>query len=43
MNLGLLTIDGARSAVQERKTSAVALAESLYAKIESDDPKSVPT
>ena len=39
MNLGLLTIDGARSAVQERKTSAVALAESHYAKIESDDPK----
>jgi len=39
MNLGSLTIDGARSAVQERKTSAVALAESHYAKIESDDPK----
>ena len=39
MNLHLLTIDAARSAVQERKTSAVALAESLYAKIENDDPK----
>ena len=39
MNLDLLTIDAARSAVQERKTSAVALAESFYAKIESDDPK----
>jgi aspartyl-tRNA(Asn)/glutamyl-tRNA(Gln) amidotransferase subunit A len=39
MNLELLTIDAARSAVQERKTSAVALAESFYAKIESDDPK----
>lgn len=39
MNLELLTIDAARSAVQERKTSAVALAESFYAKIASDDPK----
>ena len=39
MNLNLLTIDGARSAVQERKTSAVVLAESFYAKIGNDDPK----
>ena len=39
MNLELLTIDAARSAVQERKTSAAALAESFYAKIQSDDPK----
>ena len=39
MNLDLLTIDAARSAVQERKTSAAALAESFYAKIQSDDPK----
>ena len=39
MNLDLLTIDAARSAVQERKTSAAALAESFYARIESDDPK----
>lgn len=39
MNLDLLTIDAARSAVQERTTSAAALAESFYAKIESDDPK----
>jgi aspartyl-tRNA(Asn)/glutamyl-tRNA(Gln) amidotransferase subunit A len=39
MNLNLLTIDDARSAVQERKTSATALAQSFYAKIESDDPK----
>jgi aspartyl-tRNA(Asn)/glutamyl-tRNA(Gln) amidotransferase subunit A len=39
MNLELLTIDAARSAVQERTTSAAALAESFYAKIESDDPK----
>src|SRR5450432_2153621 len=39
MNLNLLTIDAARSAVQERKTSAAALAESFYAKIDSDDPQ----
>lgn len=39
MDLNLLTIDAARSAVQERKTTAAALAESFYAKIESDDPK----
>ena len=39
MDLNLLTIDAARSAVQERKTSAAALAESFYAKIENDDPK----
>src|SRR5436190_15831346 len=38
MDLNLLTIEAARSAVQERRTSAVALAESFYAKIESDDP-----
>jgi aspartyl-tRNA(Asn)/glutamyl-tRNA(Gln) amidotransferase subunit A len=39
VNLNLLTIDAARSAVQERQTSAAALAESFYARIESDDPK----
>src|SRR5450432_1018398 len=39
MDLTGLTIDAARSAVQERKTSARALAEAFYAKIESDDPK----
>jgi aspartyl-tRNA(Asn)/glutamyl-tRNA(Gln) amidotransferase subunit A len=39
MNLTGLTIDAARSAVAERKTSAAALAEAFYAKIESDDPK----
>ncbi len=39
MDLNLLTIDAARTAVQERKTSATALAEAYYAKIESDDPK----
>jgi len=39
MDLTGLTIDSARSAVAERKTSATALAEAFYAKIESDDPK----
>jgi len=39
MNLTGLTIDSARSAVAERKTSAAALAEAFYAKIRSDDPK----
>src|SRR5450631_2261391 len=39
MDLAALTIDAARSAVQERKTTAAALAESFYAKIESEDPK----
>src|SRR5579864_8054012 len=39
MNLSNLTIDSARSAIAQRKTSATALAESFYAKIESDDPK----
>jgi aspartyl-tRNA(Asn)/glutamyl-tRNA(Gln) amidotransferase subunit A len=31
-------MDAAREAVQQRKTSAVALAEAFYAKIEQDDP-----
>jgi aspartyl-tRNA(Asn)/glutamyl-tRNA(Gln) amidotransferase subunit A len=39
VDLNLLTIDAARSAVQERRTSAATLAEAFYAKIESDDPK----
>ncbi len=39
MDLDGLTIDSARSAIRERKTSASALAKSFYAKIESDDPK----
>ena len=39
MELRNLTIDAARSAVAEGKTSATALAESFFAKIESDDPK----
>jgi aspartyl-tRNA(Asn)/glutamyl-tRNA(Gln) amidotransferase subunit A len=39
MELQSLTIEAARSAVQERKITAAALAEAFYAKIESDDPK----
>jgi aspartyl-tRNA(Asn)/glutamyl-tRNA(Gln) amidotransferase subunit A len=39
MDLKLLTIDGARDAIREGRTTATALAESFYAKIESDDPK----
>jgi aspartyl-tRNA(Asn)/glutamyl-tRNA(Gln) amidotransferase subunit A len=39
MDLKNLTIDAARSAVAEGKTSATALAQAYYAKIESDDPK----
>src|SRR5215813_2376081 len=39
MHLNGLTIDSARSAVAEGKTSAAALAEAYYAKIEVDDPK----
>ena len=39
MDLGNLTIDAARAAVAEGKTSATALAESYYTKIENDDPK----
>jgi aspartyl-tRNA(Asn)/glutamyl-tRNA(Gln) amidotransferase subunit A len=39
MDLRNLTIDAARSAVAEGKTSATALAERFYSKIESDDPK----
>jgi aspartyl-tRNA(Asn)/glutamyl-tRNA(Gln) amidotransferase subunit A len=39
MDINALTIDSARSAVAERKTSATALAEAFYGKIASDDPK----
>ena len=39
MDLTCLTIDAARSAVQERKTTATALAESYYTKIGQDDPQ----
>src|SRR5256885_2548304 len=39
MELRSLTIDDARSTVQQRKASAVSLAESFYTKIQPDDPK----
>jgi aspartyl-tRNA(Asn)/glutamyl-tRNA(Gln) amidotransferase subunit A len=39
MDLRSLTIDAARSAIQERKTTAVALLESFYSKIAKDDPQ----
>jgi aspartyl-tRNA(Asn)/glutamyl-tRNA(Gln) amidotransferase subunit A len=39
MDISKLTIDSARAAVAARKTSATALAEAFYAKIDSDDPK----
>src|SRR5438477_3948585 len=39
MNLTGLTIDAARAAISQGKTSALALAEAFYAKIDSDDPK----
>ena len=39
MDITSLTIDAARSAIQERKTTATALAEMYYAKIEKDDPQ----
>jgi aspartyl-tRNA(Asn)/glutamyl-tRNA(Gln) amidotransferase subunit A len=39
MDLTGLTIDSARSAVAQRKTSALTLAEAFYAKIETDDRK----
>ena len=39
MDLTSLTIDAARSAVQERKTTATSLAEAFYSKIEKDDPQ----
>src|ERR1700741_2627849 len=37
MKLTSLTIDGARTAVQERKTTALALAEAHYARIKQED------
>jgi aspartyl-tRNA(Asn)/glutamyl-tRNA(Gln) amidotransferase subunit A len=37
MNLASLTIDASRSAVQERKTTALALAEAHYARIQKED------
>jgi aspartyl-tRNA(Asn)/glutamyl-tRNA(Gln) amidotransferase subunit A len=39
MNLNSLTIDAARSAVTEHKTTATSLAEAFYSKIEKDDPQ----
>ncbi len=39
MDLGSLTIDGVRSAIQERKVTAASFAEAHYAKIASDDPQ----
>ena len=39
MDLTGLTIDSTRTAIADGKTSATALAEAFYAKIESDDPK----
>ena len=39
MDLHSLTIDDARSAVQERQTTAASLAEAFYLKIEHDDPR----
>ena len=39
MNLTSLTIAAARAAVQDRKTTAVELADAFYAKIEKDDPQ----
>jgi len=39
MDLNTLTIDAARDAVQERRTTATALAEAFYSKIEKDDPQ----
>jgi aspartyl-tRNA(Asn)/glutamyl-tRNA(Gln) amidotransferase subunit A len=39
MDLTSLTIDAVRAAVQERRRTAVELAEAFYAKIEIDDPQ----
>jgi len=37
MDLNLLTIDAARSAIQERKTTSMALVESFYSRIQKED------
>ena len=39
MELDILTIDAAREAIQQKQTTARALAEKYYEKIASDDPK----
>jgi len=38
MNLDLLTVESTRTAVLEKQTTATALADAFYAKIEADDP-----
>jgi aspartyl-tRNA(Asn)/glutamyl-tRNA(Gln) amidotransferase subunit A len=37
MDINVLTVDGTRSAIQERQTTATAIAESFYKKIASED------
>src|SRR5437660_10130272 len=37
MDLNLLTIDSARSAIQERKTTSMSLVESFYSRIQKED------
>src|ERR1700693_6371377 len=39
MELNLLTIDAARSAIQERKTTSMTLVESFYARIQKEDSR----
>src|SRR6202451_3868682 len=39
MDLNSITIDAARSAVQEKTTTATSLTEAFYSKIEKDDPR----
>src|SRR5271166_1965067 len=39
MNLDLLTVDSTRTAVLEKQTTATALVDAYYQKIEADDPK----
>ena len=38
MNIDLLTVEAARTAVLEKQTTATALADAFYAKIEAEDP-----
>jgi len=39
MNVDLLTVDSARTAVLEKQTTATALVDAFYAKIEAEDPQ----
>ena len=39
MNIDLLTIDSARTSIMERQTTATALAENFYKKIEAEDER----